>query len=198
MPPREGFRAALVIGQIALALVLLTGAGLMAKSFLRLRAVDPGFDTDNVVRLSVELPQSSYSSAQRLHAFHQELLARLSEIPHVAAAGSVNWLPLDDMYISGDFSIDGRAENPRFNVDKPAVSPGYFRTMGIRLLRGREFSASDTASAPPVVIVSRTVANAIDSVGRRARKAGQRVDIGEPGGWHTIVGVVEDVKQLNP
>jgi predicted permease len=71
---QEGFRAALVVGQIALALVLLIGAGLMARSFLRLRAVDPGFRTDNVVRLSVELPESSYSGPQRLHAFHQDVL----------------------------------------------------------------------------------------------------------------------------
>ena len=95
---QEGFRAGLVVGQIALALVLLTGAGLMAKSFLRLRAVDTGFRTDNVVSVSLELPESAYPTPQRIHTFHRDVLARLSELPDVVAAGSVNWVPLGDMY----------------------------------------------------------------------------------------------------
>ena len=195
---QEGFRAALVVGQIALALVLLTGAGLMAKSFLRLRAVDPGFRAENVVRLSVELPESSYANPPRLHAFHQDMLARLSKLPDVVAAGSVNWLPLGNEHLNGDFRIAGDTENPRFNVDKPAVSPGYFRAMGIRLLRGRDFNEHDTSSSLGVVIVSRTVARAIDPseavVGHRVRLWTSA----QPEAWQTIVGVVDDVKQMGP
>jgi len=194
----EGFRAALVVGQIALALVLLTGAGLMAKSFLRLRAVDPGFRAENVVRLSVELPESSYSSPQRLHAFHQDVLARLSQLPDVVAAGSVNWLPLSDLFIRGDFRIAGRGEQPRFSVVKPAVSPGYFRAMGIHLLRGREFNEHDTGSSLSVVIVSRTVAKTIDPSEDVIGKQVSLWTSAKPEVWHTVVGVVDDVKQLGP
>ena len=119
----------------------------MAKSFLRLRAVDTGFRTDNVVSLSLELPESVYPTPERLHTFHRDVLAGLSELPDVVAAGSVNWVPLGDMHLSGDFRIDGSAENPRFNVNKPAVGPGYFRAMGIRLLRGRDFNEHDMSSS---------------------------------------------------
>jgi predicted permease len=195
---QEGFRAALVVGQIALALVLLTGAGLMAKSFLRLRAVDTGFRTDNVVRLSVELPESSYSSPQRLHAFHQDVLARLSQLPDVVAAGNVNWLPLGNQHLYGDFRIAGHSENPRFNVDKTAVSPRYFQAMGIRLLRGRDFNEHDTSSSLGVAIVSRSVARAIDP---SEEVIGHRIRLwpsAKPQAWQTIVGVVDDVKQMGP
>jgi predicted permease len=195
----EGFRAALVVGQIALALVLLTGASLMVKSFLRLRAVDTGFRTDNVVRLSVELPESVYATAPRLHTFHHEMLARLSALPGVAAAGSVNWLPLDNTFISGDFRIAGHTERPGYDVVKPAVSPGYFRAMGIPILRGREFTEQDTDSSLGVAIVSRTVARTMDPsedvIGRQVSlwRAADKTQI-----WATVVGVVDDIKQVGP
>ena len=198
MGGQERFRAVLVIGQIALALVLLTAAGLMAKSFVRLRAVDPGFRTDNVVRLSVELPQSVYPSPERLHAFHQEMLARLTDLPVVSAAGVVNWLPLGDMHLSGDFKIDGGADTPEFNVDKTVVSPGYFRAMGIRLLRGREFNEGDHGSSRGVAIISRTVAKTIDS---SEDAIGRQISLQTrpgPQDWLTVVGIVDDVRQLGP
>jgi predicted permease len=194
----ERFRAVLVVGEIALALVLLTGAGLLAKSFLRLRAVDPGFNPANVVRLSVELPRSTYHSAAQLQAFHEDMLARIGALPGVAAAGVVNWLPLGDQHLNGDFAIEGAAQDPRFNVDKAVASPGYFRAMGIRLLRGREFNANDRASGLAVAIVSRSVARAIDP---SEDVIGKRVSIwGQPDRptWLTIVAVVNDVKQLGP
>jgi putative ABC transport system permease protein len=194
----ERFRASLLVAEIALALLLLTGAGLMMQSFLRLRAVDPGFLTDNVVRLSLELPEATYSTPERLQAFHQQLLARLSVVPGVAAAGLVNWLPLGEMLLNGDFRVDGAAQDPGFNVDKTAVSGGYFDAMGIRLLRGRAFNDHDGASSLPVAVVSRTVANAIGGV---EDVPGRRISIW--GGasspqWLTIVGVVDDVRQLGP
>jgi predicted permease len=139
-----------------------------------------------------------YSSPERLHAFHQEMLAGLADLPDVAAAGVVNWLPLGELHISGDFKVDGSAQSPDFNVDKPAVSPGYFRAMGIRLLRGREFNEHDTASSPGVAIVSRTVARTIDPsedvIGKRVSLK-TRPTLPD---WLTIVGVVDDLKQLGP
>ena len=170
----ERFRAALVVVEIALALVLLTGAGLMMKSFLRLRAVDSGFRADNVIRMSVELPRASYPTADQLQTFHSGMLDGLRAVPGAAAAGLINWLPLGDMYLQGDFAIEGQA-SPQFNIGKTAVSGGYFRAMGIRLLRGREFDDRDTATSQPVVIVSRNGRNAIDRSGDDAGKAGQRV-----------------------
>ncbi|MGH9310458.1 MAG: ADOP family duplicated permease [Vicinamibacterales bacterium] len=194
----ERYRAALVVAEIALALVLLTGAGLLAKSFLRLRAVDNGFRVDNVVRMSLELPQSAYSTPERVHAFHDTMLARLSTLPHVVAAGVVNWLPLGRMHLNGDFRIDGAGQDPGFNVDKTAVSPGYFRAMGIRLQRGREFDEHDTQTSPGVAVVSRSVARAVDpsenALGRRISVWGRD----NARQWLTIVGVVDDVKQLGP
>ena len=195
---QERFRAALVVAEIALALVLLTGAGLLARSFLRLRAVDPGFHPDNVVRLSVELPDSTYGSPAELHAFHEDMLARLRALRGVAAAGIVNWLPLGNQHLNGDFAVDGAVQNPRFNVDKAIAGPGYFRAMGIRVLRGREFNEHDRGSSLRVAIISRTVAQTID---RSLDVIGKRVSIwGQPErpNWLTIVGVVDDVKQLGP
>jgi predicted permease len=194
----ERVRAALVIGEIALALILLTGAGLMVKSFLRLRAVNPGFSTHNVLAVNLDLPSPGYDSAGRVHAFHQGLLSRLQALPDVVAAGAVNWRPLGNMHLAGDFSIEGRAPGPDVDVDKPAVSDGYFRAMGIRLLRGRDFSASDNASALPVAIVSRSVARLIEPAGDAV---GARVTLEtrpRPEDWLTVVGVVEDVRPLGP
>ncbi len=194
----ERFRAALVVGEIALALVLLAGAGLMMKSFVRLRSVDPGFRTDNVVRLSVELPPSTYSTAERLQAFHGDMLARLTVLPDVVAAGLVNWMPLGERHLKGDFRVEGSADDAPFNVDKTAVSAGYFHAMGIGLLRGREFNDHDGRSSLPVAIVSRTVANAMGgsdaALGKRVT-LWRRANVPE---WLTVVGVVNDVKQLGP
>jgi putative ABC transport system permease protein len=193
----ERFRGAVAIGQIAVALVLLTAAGLMARSFLRLRAVDPGFRADTVVRLSLELPEPAYPTADRVRGFHQDVLARLSALPNVVAAGAVNWLPLGDMHLNGDFQIEG-APTPTFNVDKTTVSPGYFRAMDIRLVRGREFDGTDRASSLPVAIVSRTVAQTIDA---SEDAIGKRISLKTrpaPQDWLTIVGIVDDVKQMGP
>ena len=194
----ERFRAALVVSEIALALVLFAAAGLMMKSFLRLRAVDPGFRTDNVVRLSIELPMSKYSTVEGMHAFHEDMLARLSHLPDVVAAGVVNWMPFGERHLNGDFREEGASQDAPFNVDKTAVSAGYFRAMSIRLLRGREFTEHDSGATLPVAIVSRTVANAIGgpdaAVGKRVT-LWRRANVPE---WLTVVGVVEDVKQLGP
>jgi putative ABC transport system permease protein len=194
----DRLRGILVVSEIAMALVLLTGAGLMMQSFLRLRAVDTGFDPDNVLRMSVELPTAKYSSAEQVQLFHQGMLERLAALPGVTAAGLVNWLPLGDMYLQGDFTVEGAAEPPRFNVGKTAVSGGYFQSMGIRLLHGREFDGTDTATSQPVAIISRTVANALDGSGR---PLGKRISVwgrANARQWLTVVGVVDDVRQLGP
>jgi putative ABC transport system permease protein len=193
---REGLRGALVVAEVALALVLLTGAGLMLKSFLRMRAVNPGFHAENVLTMTVDLPDSLYRGASDMKAFHERTLERLSRLPGVSHAGAVNWLPLAGALIMGDFHrADGRPLPPDYMVDKPSVSPGYFQTMGIRLLRGREFSSQDTASAPGVAIISARLAREVWS---GENPVGQRItmeDDPKPQDWLTIVGVVDDVRQ---
>ena len=109
---QERLRAALVVAEIALALILLTGAGLMIQSVLRLRAVDPGFRPDNVVALTVNLPPSRYRSAAALHAFHRETLTQLAALPEVEVAGAVNWRPLGESLMQGDFQIEGACRSP--------------------------------------------------------------------------------------
>ena len=195
---QERLRRTLVVAEIAIALVLLAGAGLLVKSFIRLRAVDPGFDPRHAITLNLDLPEATYPEASRLQAFHRDLLARLRAVPDVTAVGLVNWRPLGNMHISGDFSAEGRDAEPDFLVDKPAVSGGYFAAMGIRLIRGREFDSRDHATGAPVAIVSRSVARYID---RSEEVVGRRVSlqrVSGPNDWVTIVGVVEDVRQYGP
>ena len=193
---RQRLRSALVISEIALALVLLTGAGLMLKSFMRMRMVDPGFRTENILTMTVDLPDSAYPTASAIQAFRASVLAKLSNLPGAVAAGAVNWMPLQPMVVRGTFQLDGGRERPRgYIVAKPAVSPDYFRVMGIRLLQGRGFTGQDNSSAPGVAIVSQSVARTLwpgeDPVGNRITME----DEPQPKDWLTIVGVVDDVRQ---
>ena len=145
----ERLRSVLVVSEIALTLVLLTGAGLLLKSFLRMRAVDPGFRAENVLTMTVDLPESLYETTVSIQAFHARTLEKLSNLPGVLAAGAVNWLPFNDALMLGNFHLDDGRPIPRgYVVDKPAVSPEYFRVMGIPLLSGRAFSGQDNSTAP--------------------------------------------------
>ncbi len=193
---REGLRDVLVVSEIALTLVLLTGAGLLLKSFLLMRAVNPGFRAENLLTMTVDLPESLYKTTAGIQAFHARTLEKLSNLPGVSAVGAVNWLPLNGALIRGNFHLDGGRPMLRgYLVDKPAVSSEYFRVMGIPLLSGRGFSAQDNAAAPGVAIVSRSVARTFwpggDALGRRITLE----DHPKPGDWLTIVGMVEDVRQ---
>ncbi len=192
----ETLRSALVVSEIALALVLLTGAGLLLKSFWRIHSVDPGFRPENVLAVTIDLPGSHYRTPAQMRAFHQSTLEKLSSLPGIETAGAVNWMPLGGNLIRGDFKLEGGRERPRgYMVDKPVVSPGYFRAMGIRLLRGRAFSERDNAAAPGVVVVSNSVARALwpgeDPIGKRIAMQERP----KPEDWLTVVGVVDDIRQ---
>jgi putative ABC transport system permease protein len=191
-------RGVFVVAEVAMALVLLMAAGLLIQSLLRLRAVDPGFHPTNVVALTVDLPASVYPTAAKMSAFHKDLLDRLGQLPGAQRVGMVNWRPFGSLFISGDVEAKGVRMPPGFRPDKPAVSPGYFETMGIRLLKGRDFTAADGAGAPGVAIVSERVARILDPSGS---VVGRPIAIDSPPGpddWLTIVGVVDDVRQLGP
>jgi predicted permease len=191
----ERLRSVLVVSELALTLVLLTGAGLLLKSFLRIRAVDPGFRAEKVLTMTVDLPDRLYNTTAGVQAFHGRMLEKLSNLPGVLAAGAVNWLPLDGPLMWGGFRLDGGRQVPRsYFVDRPAVSPEYFRVMGMPLLSGRAFNGQDNSTAPKVAIISQSVNRTFwpggDAVGQRI--------ILRPGpeDWVTIVGVVDDVKQV--
>jgi len=198
MTGRDGrLRGALVMAEIAFALVLLTGAALMMESFIRLRRVELGFRPEGLASLTVDLPDATYQSATAMQAAHEAVLDRLEKIRGVTSAAAVNFIPLGGPMIRGDIKVDGRTLPPSYLVAKPSVSPGYFRTMGIRLRLGREFTAQDAASSPHVVIVSESVARQIwpdlSPIGQRISNK----DVPGPGDWLTVVGVVDDVGQTS-
>jgi predicted permease len=190
------FRSVLVVGEIALSLVLLTGAGLLLKSFERLRSVDLGFSGANTLAITVDLPETSYRDATAMRAFYDRVLARLGALPGVVSAGAVNWVPLGGALIRGDFTLeDGRPLPPNYSADKLAVTPGYLRSIGIRLESGRELSPSDAFGTPGVVIISRSVADRFwpkgDAIGKRI----SMLDRPTAADWLTIVGIVSDIRQ---
>jgi putative ABC transport system permease protein len=197
MTGRDGrLRGALVVAEIALALVLLAGAGLMVQSFVRMRSLELGFQPSKIATLTVDLPDASYQSAVSMQEFHRAMLERLARASGVASAAAVNFVPLGPALIRGDFTLAGGRQRPKgFIVAKPAVSPGYFKTMGIRLIAGREFTSADGATAPRVVVVSKGVA---DKIWPGENAVGQLVSMSDtpgPNDWIAVVGVVDDVAQ---
>jgi putative ABC transport system permease protein len=191
----EGMRGVLTISEIALALILLTGAGLMLKSFLRLQAVNPGFSPHSVMTMTVDLPDSTYTTANQMQAFHTRTVEELSRLPGVLAAGAVNWVPLGQGLVMGTFQVEGSQRPPGFMVDKPCVSPGYFRAMGMPVLRGRAFTENDNETAAGVVIVSHLVARTLWPLENPIGKRISMEDNPKPEDWLSVVGVVDDVKQ---
>ena len=192
----HGLRSVLVTAEITLALMLLSGAGLMIKSFLMIRSLDTGYDASRVVTMSVNLPEIAYPDAARLRAFHTALLEQLTRIPGASAVGAVAFRPMSDVGIMGDFVVDGPTPLPHgYTVDKPTVSPGYFAALGIRLLAGRDFTPADRAGAPGVVVVSQTVARRLWPNERAVGKRISMQDQPGPNDWLTVIGVVNDVVQ---
>src|SRR4029078_10585913 len=144
----ERLRALLVAAQIAMTLVLLIAAGLLMHSFSRLTSVFPGFELsgrDGVVQtVKVTLPERVYTQPARIRAFVHDVLDRSRYLPGVKSASVINSPPFGGMFIRGDFRIEGQPK-PHLDAGKPKIEPGYFKTMGIPLLAGREFSDADTA-----------------------------------------------------
>jgi len=188
-------RAALVVGQVALALVLLAGAGLLLKSFANLQRVDLGFEPAHVLTARVTLPDARYHEPARQAAFFETLLARLNALPGVRSAGAINWLPLSGLRSATDFWFGGRpipsdAEQP--SADIGVVDPNYFRTMGIILRKGRGIESTDDAHHPGAVVVNERFARHYFP---DQSALGQRIFM--PWGdtlVATIVGIVGDVK----
>ena len=193
----ERLRTLLVAAQIAMTLVLLIGAGLLIHSFVRLTSVSPGFESsgrDGVVQtVRVTLPPHLYDEPERIHAFARGVLDRIHYVPGVTSASLINSPPFGMMFIQGDFEIEGQPK-PTLFAGTPKIDAGYFKTMGIPLLAGRDFTARDTAAAPNVAIVSERIVREFSPGGpaRGARPARARVS--ERGEWLTVVGVVADIR----
>jgi putative ABC transport system permease protein len=191
---RRRLRDLLVVGEIALALVLLVGAGLMMKSLMRLLEVDPGFDPKNVLTFSVSLPAAKYDQNEEVYAFHHQLISRLESLPGVKGAGTVTVIPL----IGGNTTRFYDAAQPRpapggeTEANLREVSDNYFRVLGVPLIAGRHFTERDNADAPGVLIVNQTLAKRVfpngDAVGQRLIFSG---DDSTP---NQIVGVVGNEK----
>jgi putative ABC transport system permease protein len=188
-------RNILIVGEFAVTLVLLVGAGLLLKSFARLLTVDPGLAARNVTIVNLELPEIRYRTDVQMRAFHGAVLDRISALPGVHAAGSVGYgLPFGEGGIRGDFTLQGQTEPLRgITPSKLVVSPDYFRALGIPLKEGRAFDASDTGVSQPVVIVSQSFVRRFWP-GQSA--VGQKINPGfRETGWCSVIGVVGDVKQ---
>ena len=193
---RGALRSTLVAAEIALTLVLLTGAGLVVRSFMQLRAVDLGFQPKPVVAMTLDLSRARYKTPRSIHQFRDALLASIGRLPGVVSVAAVNWRPLGGALVKGDFQLpDGQVRPKGMTVSKPGITPGYFNTMGIRVLEGREFNSGDDARAPGVIIVSKSVAKRLwpaqSAIGQRLSMA----DKPTAKDWITVVGVVDDVIQ---
>ena len=194
-------RGGLVVAEVAVSLILLVGAGLLINSFLRLRNSDPGYRSDNLLTMTVVLPEQKYPEPAQRAAFFAELIERVKALPGVRSAAVTDWLPLTMTGGSFGVSVDGRPDpgpDQRPDVVTRVVSPEYFGTMGIRLLRGRQFNErQDRADAAPVVVISETTARRLwpgeDALGKRIKPGG----LDSPDPWMEVVGVVNDVRQFD-
>ncbi len=192
-------RRGLVVAQIALALTLLIGSGLAARSFQRLADVDPGFEPSNLASLRLSLPEQRYESGESRLNFHQQLLAHLSALPGATRVAAVSDLPFGGSLNGSGHSLES---HPLASNEVPPVfmmkniSPGYFKTMGIELVEGREFDRLDGERDAPVAIVSRGLARTHwpnhSALGKGIRQGGPPDEVED---WFRIVGVVDDVHQ---
>jgi putative ABC transport system permease protein len=192
---RQRVRNAFVVAQVALALVLLVGSGLLARSFQRMRAVDPGFKSENVLTVRLSIPGTTYRTPGDISRFYTQLMSRLAAIPGVEAVGATSKLPLVDI---------GGNHNGAWLKDKPitadqlptihstaSVTQDYFKAMGIPLIEGRTFRDDGTDRAPREMIVARAFARHFwpneSAIGKQIKTGGPDAP------WSTIVGVVGDV-----
>jgi len=194
---RNRLRSALVMGEVAMALVLLISAGLLIKSVMRLRDVNPGFNSENQLTMGLVLPRAKYPQSSQWLAFYDQLSERLEALPGVQSVGFTTVLPF-----SGNFDGRGLAveDHPKprgeeISVDLYVTTPGYLQTMAIRLLQGRMFAAPDTETMPLVALINETMARELwpdqEPIGKRIKFPGSEKN---PQPWRTIIGVVGDVK----
>ena len=193
-------RGGLIVAEVAISLVLLIGAGLLINSFLRLRNVDPGFRSNNLLTMRVFLPESKYSDLAKTSAFFTDMNRRLQSVPGVKSSAVITNLPLYKQGNSTNIALEGRPDPPPSQepiITTRVISPKYFETMGIPLLSGRQLTDHDTGNSPTVTVVSETMARRYwpgeNAIGKRVAfgRAEKEAD------WIQIVGVVKNVRQYD-
>lgn len=191
---RRRTRAGLVIAEVALAVAITTGAGLLLRSFVSVTNVDPGFETTQLLTWQMNLPLRLTTTTDRL-AFYQDFFARMEALPGVVAVGGTTRVPLGSTSVTTTVQIDGR---PVPNAELPEVQfrramHNYFEAMGIPIRRGRNFDPKDGATAPPVAVINETMARRLfpdqEAVGQRVRMGPNPT-----GAWTTIIGVIGDIR----
>ena len=192
-------RSALVVAEIAVALVLLIASGLLLRSFEKLRDVDPGFRTDHMLTAGYRLPEKQYSRQFAIDTFNSTLLRRLRRLPGIESVGITSYLPASGMVRNTTFVADGYVppKGTELDIAWPSQVMGdYFRAAGIPLLRGRVFTGADNVKAPLVCIVNHMLAEHFwpgqDPIGKRLRWGYRN----SPSPWMTVVGVMGDIKQM--
>ncbi|HET9984370.1 MAG TPA: ABC transporter permease [Longimicrobiales bacterium] len=193
-------RRLLVVAEVALALTLLTGAGLLVRSFARLQGVDPGFDPKNVLTFQLALPSGRYPSDTAQIAFFDQVLERLATVPGVKAAGATSVLPFGGSWSTGSFAIENlqpKKGEPGPWGDIRVVSPDFLRTLRVPLLKGRTFTPQDRLGAPPVAVVDEELVRrywpAQDPIGKRIT-FDDPTAAGDTAHWISVVGVVGHTK----
>jgi putative ABC transport system permease protein len=193
---RNRLRNGLVIAEVALAPVLLSGAGLLIKSFMRLESVNPGFNPRNALTFEISLPKMQYPDDASIVRFNDEAQQRIARLPGVKAAGFSTILPLAGTNSDWSFAIEGQPSNdksPSPDEEKRQVSPDYFRALETPLIKGRFFTDADNADAPPVMIVNQAF---VKKFWPKADALGKRITFDNPKKtpkWIKIVGVVGDI-----
>jgi putative ABC transport system permease protein len=193
---RLNLRSLLVVSEVALALLLLIGGGLLMRSFVRLMHVNAGFRPEAVLTVRVQLPEAEYPKKENSEAFYRELLSRIRSLPGVESAGGISFLPLSGGRYSLTFTTEGLPPAPGAeptSAQYRVATPDYFRTMGISLVRGRVFTEQDRAGAPPVAVINQAMAR---QFWPNTDPIGQRIFIDDrTQSPREIVGVVGDVRQ---
>ncbi len=194
----NGIRNLLVIGEVAVSFILLIGAGLLINSFLHLRNLDPGFSADHLLTMRVDLSELKYPDGERRSAFFDEVLRRIRALPGVQSTAAAGNLPLTYNGDSMSIAVEGIPDPPPAqwpDVIYRAIGPGYFTTMGIPMVRGRDFTDQDRADSKKVVVISEKTAQRYwpgqDPIGKRLKPGATTSDIP----WREVIGVVKDVRQ---
>ena len=195
---RVEMRGVFVVAQLALSIVLLIGAGLLTRTLVKLQQVDLGFDTSNLLTMEFRLPATKYSQPQQISNFFTRAIAEIRAVPGVRSAALVRAVPLSGNSDARAYAVAGAPEPEKGRapvMQLNTVSPGYFRTIGLPLVSGRDVNEHDAADAPPVVVVNETFA-------RRewptASALGQRIRFVDSDRWLTVVGVARDAKHFGP
>jgi putative ABC transport system permease protein len=197
-PRGKRLRSTLVIAEVAVSFILLIGAGLLINSFMHLRNLDPGFRADHLLTLNVDLSETKYADNPRRVAFFDEVVRRLQALPGMRSVAVAGNLPFTYNGDSMPIGVEGVPDPPpdqHPDVIYRAVGPGYFSTMGIPLVRGRDFNDQDSLDANLTVVVSEKTAKYYwpdaDPIGKRMKNGNTTTD----GPWRTVIGVVKDVRQ---